>query len=108
MQVSWLGSSECSNTRSGRLVLTHPTLSAALRIVKDCIRHAFIDLRTAAHFGINSNDRNDVMTPKNAAAVELGRKGGKATARKLTPQQRKESARRAAQARWARAKKEDQ
>ena len=34
-----------------------------------------------------------------------GRKGGKATARKLSQIQRQESARRAAQARWAKAKK---
>jgi hypothetical protein len=38
---------------------------------------------------------------KNPAAVALGKKGGEATAKKLTPQQRKESARNAAQARWA-------
>ncbi len=41
---------------------------------------------------------------KNPAAVALGRlgglKGGKARASKLTPEQRKESARKAAQARW--------
>jgi hypothetical protein len=37
---------------------------------------------------------------------EFGRKGGKATARKLTPEQRKESARKAAKARWAKKKKE--
>jgi hypothetical protein len=41
---------------------------------------------------------------KNPAAVELGRKGGlkggKARAAKLTPQQRSDLARRAAQARW--------
>ncbi len=41
---------------------------------------------------------------KNQAAVELGRlggkKGGKARAEKLTPEQRKEIARKAAQARW--------
>jgi hypothetical protein len=48
---------------------------------------------------------NFAMTPKNPAAVALGRKGGKATARKLTPEQRRESARRAAQARWAKKKK---
>jgi hypothetical protein len=45
---------------------------------------------------------------KNAAAVALGRlgglKGGKARARKLTPKQRRESARKAARARWAREK----
>lgn len=42
---------------------------------------------------------------KNPAAVALGRlgglKGGKARASKLTPEQRKEIARKAAQARWS-------
>lgn len=37
---------------------------------------------------------------KNKAAVELGRKGGKARASKLTAEQREEIARVAAQARW--------
>ncbi len=41
---------------------------------------------------------------KNAAAVELGRKGGlkggKARAESMTPEERKEAARKAAQARW--------
>lgn len=41
---------------------------------------------------------------KDPAAVALGRrgglKGGKARAEKMTPEQRRESARRAAQARW--------
>jgi hypothetical protein len=45
---------------------------------------------------------------KNPAAVSLGRKGGKAYKANHTPQERKESARRAAQARWAKAKKKDQ
>ena len=43
---------------------------------------------------------------KNPAAVALGRlgglKGGKARARKLSPQQRSDSARKAARARWQR------
>jgi hypothetical protein len=47
---------------------------------------------------------------KNAAAVELGRKGGlkggKARALKLTAEQRQESARKAAQERWRRLKDE--
>jgi hypothetical protein len=38
---------------------------------------------------------------KNRAAVELGRKGGKASAERLTQEQRKEKARNAAKARWA-------
>jgi hypothetical protein len=44
---------------------------------------------------------------KNAAAVELGRlggeKGGKARAAKLTPEQRRTSAKNAASARWRKA-----
>jgi hypothetical protein len=45
---------------------------------------------------------------KNPAAVELGKlggqKGGKSRADKLTPEQRQEIARRAAQARWKKSK----
>lgn len=44
--------------------------------------------------------------PKDPAAVSLGRrgglKGGRARAEKLTPEQRRKQARRAAQARWSR------
>jgi hypothetical protein len=36
--------------------------------------------------------------------TEMARMGGKATAKKLTPEQRKESARKAAKARWAKKK----
>jgi len=47
---------------------------------------------------------DDPVAGKNLAAVELGRrgglKGGKARAAKLTAEQRSESARRAASARW--------
>ncbi len=38
---------------------------------------------------------------KNKAAVELGRKGGAARAKKLTKEQRSEIARKAAAARWS-------
>lgn len=38
---------------------------------------------------------------KNQAAVSLGKRGGTARARNLTSAERKESARRAAQARWS-------
>jgi len=47
---------------------------------------------------------------KNPAAVSLGRlgglRGGPATAAKLTPEQRSEKARKAAQARWGRESRE--
>jgi hypothetical protein len=45
------------------------------------------------------------MSPKNPAAVALGRKGGKATAKNRTAEQRSKAARRAVEARWAKAKK---
>jgi hypothetical protein len=44
------------------------------------------------------------MTPrkkKNPAAVELGRRGGAARTKALTPEQREALARRAARARWS-------
>jgi hypothetical protein len=42
---------------------------------------------------------------KNPAAVELGRRGGKKSAERLTQEQRKEKARKAALARWTNRKK---
>ena len=56
-----------------------------------------------------TNDNpTDELSTKNPAAVALGRlgglKGGKARAEKLTPEQRKEIARKAAKARWAKSK----
>jgi hypothetical protein len=48
---------------------------------------------------------------KDPAAVALGRKGGlkggPARAAKMTPEERRESARKAVQARWAKVKKQD-
>ncbi len=48
---------------------------------------------------------------KNPAAVALGRlgasKGGKARAKKLTPEQRSQLARKAAKARWAKKRREE-
>lgn len=41
------------------------------------------------------------MSPKNAAAVALGRRGGQARAKKLSAEERSASARKAVEARWA-------
>ncbi len=46
------------------------------------------------------------MAPKNPAAVALGRKGGRATARNLSAEERSAKMRRAAEARWAKTKTE--
>jgi hypothetical protein len=48
-----------------------------------------------------------LMTKKNAAAVQLGRRGGKATARKSTAEERSKQARKAALARWAKTTDKD-
>jgi len=45
------------------------------------------------------------MAKKNPAAVQLGRKGGKAAAKNRTKEERKAQARKAAQARWSKAQK---
>lgn len=45
------------------------------------------------------------MTAKNPAAVALGRKGGQARVANQSAKQRSESARKAAEARWAKRKK---
>jgi hypothetical protein len=47
------------------------------------------------------------MAKKNPAAVELGRKGGKARAAQMTKAQRSEAARQAVKARWERVKKDE-
>jgi general stress protein YciG len=41
------------------------------------------------------------LTKKETYAVKFARKGGKARAKNLTPEQRKEIARKASKARWA-------
>jgi hypothetical protein len=46
-----------------------------------------------------------VAKRKDSYASEFARMGGKARAKKLTVEQRRESARKAAQARWAQQKK---
>jgi hypothetical protein len=46
------------------------------------------------------------MTKKLSAAVELGKRGGKARAKKLTKQERSEIAKKGAQARWRREDKQ--
>jgi hypothetical protein len=47
------------------------------------------------------------MPKKDPAAVQLGRKGGKAAAKNRTKEEREEQARKAAQARWSKAQKID-
>jgi hypothetical protein len=59
---------------------------------------------------MSSSSNSPKPKKKNPAAVMLGRlgglKGGHARAAKMTPEQRSESARKAVQARWEKAKRE--
>ena len=55
--------------------------------------------------GEATKEQENQLSDKNPAAVALGKlgglKGGKARAEKLTPERRREIARKAAQARWS-------
>jgi hypothetical protein len=64
-----------------------------------------MELQSAAYRSLKRRGKTVGMTPKNPAAVALGRKGGKATAENRTAKERQEAARKAIQARWAKEKK---
>ena len=65
-------------------------------------RPADVNQRAVMIGKIATGEIEDKVTDdgKNAAAVALGRMGGKARAKKLTPRKRKEIAKKAASARW--------
>jgi len=81
------------------------TVYAALSSVKNYIRPSFIQLQSAAYSSLKRHGKNVAMPPKDSAAVSLGRKGGKATARNRSPEERIEAARKAVEARWAKQRK---
>jgi hypothetical protein len=66
------------------------------------------EIATAIIDVIDSMEDNPLKPTKNPAAVELGRlggkKGGKARAKKLTPEQRSAIAKKAANSRWSKNK----
>jgi hypothetical protein len=73
--------------------------------VKNKINSGIIRLRSAAYRQREIHDKNVPMAPKNQAAMELGRRGGKATARNRTKAERREAAKKAIEARWAKTRK---
>jgi hypothetical protein len=64
--------------------------------------------KAVVDFATRQREPDPEPRPKNAAAVELGRlgglAGGRARAERLTPAERSESARKAATARWSKAR----
>jgi hypothetical protein len=66
-------------------------------------RPADVNARAVMIANIATSEIEDVTTDdgKNAAAVALGRMGGKARAARLSPRKRKQIAKKAATARWA-------
>ena len=65
-------------------------------------RHTDVNARAVMIAKIATGEIEDVTTDegKNAAAVALGRMGGKARAKGMTAARRKEIARKAAKSRW--------
>jgi hypothetical protein len=63
------------------------------------LNKSLIDMRSGVHY------LSRMSVQKNSAAVALGKKGGEATAKNLTPAQRTKAARNAANARWSKPKK---
>ena len=68
-----------------------------------------IDVAIAFFYGFSALPQNPMARKKNVRnslvdTRKIGRKGGKTRAARLTPRQRAESARKAANARWAREK----
>jgi hypothetical protein len=62
-----------------------------------------VDLnRLAARIVKDSTEPETREAPKDPAATKRGQKGGKTRAQRMTPEQRSEAAKRAAQARWSR------
>jgi hypothetical protein len=67
----------------------------------DFTQVAFRVAQQAAHLEPPTEEA-EPLSPKAAAGRKGGLKGGKARAEKLTPEERKESARKAAEVRWKR------
>jgi hypothetical protein len=69
------------------------------------VAKAVVDAATSEDPPAEDNDQPETEDGKNPAAVALGRlggkKGGKARAEKLTPEERSEIARKAAKKRWS-------
>jgi len=59
-----------------------------------------VDLNRLASKIVRESTDPDSRKRPDAAAVERGAKGGRTRARRMTPEQRSQAARRAAQARW--------
>jgi len=72
----------------------------------DFTQVAFRVARQAAHLEPPCPEEPEPLSPKAAAGQKGGLKGGKARAEKLTPEERSESARKAAAARWEKQKPE--
>jgi hypothetical protein len=82
------------------LTLAQPAFVTYLMRVRCALSREILRVRCACAT-VHSVKAN----PVKEYLAKLGRRGGKATAAKLTPEQRKASARKAAQARWAKSKR---
>ena len=60
-----------------------------------------MDLNRLASRIVKESTDPDAKERRDPAAVERGQKGGRTRAERMTPEQRSEAARRAAEARWS-------
>jgi hypothetical protein len=67
----------------------------------DFTQVAFRVVQQAAHLEPKAPEQEEPLSPKAAAGRKGGQRGGKARAAKLSPEERAESARKAARARWS-------
>lgn len=86
-------------------------LSLTLNIIRDPLTNLQVDFRNRVTYS-DIVRRKKIPPDIRAYFAEMGRQGGvlggKARAQKMTAEERSESARRAVQARWAKAKKSEQ
>ena len=73
-------------------------------------KHCQEESGNTLHTAVLSASLREMTLSKEAREffAKEGRKGGKIAAKRMTPEQRREKMRRAAQARWAKAKKKNQ
>lgn len=76
-------------------------LYVAATYIKNYIRSVFFDIQGRYVRFLRASYKLTAMTTLREHLSNLGRKGGEARAKKMTKQERSDSARRAVEARWA-------
>jgi len=103
----WSGSVSGCTRFPGRLT-TFPILYIAATYVNSYIGRVLIYIQGRYVITSKSSYKISSMTTLKEHLSKLGRKGGLARSKNMTPEQRREAARKAVGARWAKEKKKNQ